>query len=240
MFDPFGDFSTAGYLRNHLKEKDLNLVKQAEHQLFRAQLPTALKHLERCKRIDYADFLRVHEILFSGLYPWAGQDRKQLTPDKAVSKAGILFCHPADCERAVSRGLLLAQDQQQIASRPGHIMGLFAYGHPFLDGNGRTMLVIHAELCFRAGISIDWFRTDKTAYLSALSREIEDPNGSHLDDYLRPFMGPQIKRDTWKNTIHALPGLDGAMFETDTSTSYSDPTVLESHKNFELRRNYRL
>jgi fido (protein-threonine AMPylation protein) len=32
---------------------------------------------------------------------------------------------------------------------PSKVMGLFAYGHPFLDGNGRTMLIIHSELCRR-------------------------------------------------------------------------------------------
>ncbi|WP_226981161.1 Fic family protein [Vibrio litoralis] len=28
-------------------------------------------------------------------------------------------------------------------------MGFFAYGHPFIDGNGRIMLIIHNELCHR-------------------------------------------------------------------------------------------
>ncbi|WP_084136082.1 Fic family protein [Pollutimonas bauzanensis] len=40
-------------------------------------------------------------------------------------------------------------------------MGMFAYGHPFLDGNGRTMLVVRSELCFRANMSVDWTQTQK-------------------------------------------------------------------------------
>ena len=40
-------------------------------------------------------------------------------------------------------------------------MGYLAYGHPFLDGNGRTILVVHADLAERAGISIDWAATGK-------------------------------------------------------------------------------
>ena len=38
MFDPFGDFDTEGYLRNFEKEKDLENVKIAEHEWFRAQV----------------------------------------------------------------------------------------------------------------------------------------------------------------------------------------------------------
>lgn len=75
MFDPFGDFEVAGYLRNTQKEKDLALVKIAEHALFRAQLPVALNYLANCERIEYDNFLNVHKILFSGLYPWAGKDK---------------------------------------------------------------------------------------------------------------------------------------------------------------------
>lgn len=89
MFDPFGDYATAGYLRNHLQEKDLDLIKQAEHELFRAQLSEAMDYLESRKRIEYADFLKVHQILFEGLYPWAGADRQQVAPQSAIRKGAL-------------------------------------------------------------------------------------------------------------------------------------------------------
>lgn len=240
MFDPFGDYATAGYLRNYSQEKDLALVKQAEHELFRAQLPEAMRYLEFCGRIEYQDFLKVHQILFAGMYPWAGKDRNQVTPQKHVHKGDVQFCHPADCQRAINRALELGQELGQMAERPGHIMGLFAFGHPFLDGNGRTMLVVHSEMCFRAQMSVDWGKTNKTEYLLALTKEIEDPNSTHLDEYLRPFIGPQIRRDEWGATIHAMPGLDGAQLGQDMSGSYSDPDVVKSYKEFERRRNYKL
>ena len=240
MFDPFGDYATAGYLRNYLQEKDLDLIKQAEHELFRAQLSEAMDYLESRKRIEYADFLKVHQILFEGLYPWAGADRQQVAPQSAIRKGAVEFCHPADCQRAVQLGLSMAQEQQQMTARPGHIMGLFAYGHPFLDGNGRTMLVVHAELCYRANLSIDWASTRKADYLTALTREIEAPNAKHLDDYLRNFIGPKIGRDEWTAVITDLPGLDGNQAGQDISTPYSDPGVLERYHAFEQRRNYKL
>ena len=52
-------------------------------------------------------------------------------------------------------------DKRLLLQRPGEVMGLFAYGHPFLYGKGRTMLVIHTELCHRTGLCIEWHRTSK-------------------------------------------------------------------------------
>jgi cell filamentation protein len=76
-------------------------------------------------------------------------------------------------------------------------MGWFAYGHPFLDGNGRTMLIIHSELCHRADFCIEWQRTRKTDYLTALSAEISSPGKGHLDRYLNLFVGTSRARDLW-------------------------------------------
>lgn len=239
MFDPFGDFDTAGYLRNVDCEKDLSIIKVAEHALFRAQLPVALDYLANCKRINYADFLHVHRLLFGDLYPWAGSDRAEIMPEIAISKGSVYFCHPRDCRRAVEDGLSRAQEKGQMRSRPGFIMGLFAYGHPFLDGNGRTMLLVHAELCFRAGISIDWTRTQKDPYIKALSLELESPNSGHLDAYLLPFIGKTIPREQWQASVAVMPGLDGSDFDADAAERYSDPKVASGYVEFERKRGYR-
>jgi len=239
MFDPFGDFETAGYLRNTGAEKDLSIIKAAEHALFRAQLPIALANLAKCRRIGYEDFLNVHKLLFGGLYPWAGLDRAAIMPEKAVSKGTVYFCHPRDCRRAVEDGLARAQEKGEILTRPGFIMGLFAYGHPFLDGNGRTMLLVHAELCFRAGLSIDWTRTQKESYLHALTLEIEAPNSGHLDNYLRQFVGAPIPREQWQSTVAVMPGLDGVNAQADAAAGYADPQVASGYAEFERKRGYR-
>jgi cell filamentation protein len=240
MFDPFGDYVTRGYLRNTASEKDLEIIKIAEHELFRAQLPRALDFLVQCKKIEYSDFLEVHRILFSALYPWAGQDRHSVLPDRSISKGEVFFCHPKDCRRAVEEGLSLAQNKKQIAIKPGFIMGMFAFGHPFLDGNGRTMLLVHAELCFRTDISINWVATEKTDYLEALTLEIEDPHSSALDKYLLPFICKKMLREEWLKCISTLPGLDGSDRGEDSSARYADPKVAESYQAFERRRGYKL
>lgn len=238
MFDPFGDFASAGYLRNHEGEKDPELIKIAEHQLFRAQLPAALAFLEQVEEVDYDAFLEVHRILFEGLYPWAGQDRQMLVPGKHVSKGDVHFCHPSECRRAIAYALRLASDTNRTRECPGEIMGIFAYGHPFLDGNGRTMLVVHSELCHRAGISVDWTRTRKNAYLVALTEEIEHPGQGHLDAYLAPYLGPVAGRDVWNRSIMELRGLDGENTGTDLAASYQDPQVEADYEAFEQARNY--
>lgn len=191
-------------------------------------------------RIGYDDFLAVHRILFGGLYPWAGTDRVELIPDKAITKGDVYCCHPRDCRRAIEDGLARAQERGQMADRPGLIMGLFAYGHPFLDGNGRTMLLVHAELCRRAGMSVDWTRTRTDDYLRALTREIEDSNGGHLDAYLTPFIGGVIPRQYWETSVAALPGLDGTDIPDDTAAGYADPAVAEGYAAFERKRDYPL
>lgn len=208
--------------------------------MFRGQLAEALAFLEKRKSISYQDFLKVHEILFGAIYPWAGKDRAAVLPDRAVQKGTVFFAHPSDCRLAVEDGLRQAQEKKVMATRPGLVMGLFAYGHPFLDGNGRTMLLVHSELCFRAGMSINWIGTSKNDYLQALTREIEQPSDGHLDAYLRQFIGGPVPREAWLGAINDMPGLDGAAPQDEVLTSYADPEIAKLYEDFERRRNYKL
>ena len=239
MFDPFKDFEQAGYLRNRYREKDPKIVQELEHQLFRAGLDEAIAHLAKRRNLGYEDFLEVHRILFSAFYPWAGQDRAAMAPDIAVTQAGTWFSHPLDTRRAVEAGLQIARDKRQLRQRLGEVMGLFAYGHPFLDGNGRTMLVVHSELCHRAGFCIEWQRTRKTDYLAALSEEIASPGRGILDGYLRPFVGDHQERAWWGGAIGTLPGLDGRGTEDTVEGEYSDAEVSQKYRQFQERRGYR-
>ena len=236
MFDPFGDFDKVGYLRNFFGEKNLEIIKIAEHQLFRAQLTQAQQFLAQQPRIGYCDFLEVHRLLFGGLYPWAGKDRNEVLPQSAVTKGDVYFCHPRDCQRAVEAGLVMAQDKKQMAARPGFIMGMFAYGHPFLDGNGRTMLLVHAELCFRANMAVDWLRTRKQPYLEALTQEIKDPQAGHLDAYLKPFIAPALSPEDWMQTITNMVGLDGSRSLEDATAPYADLGTALAYQEFERLR----
>lgn len=225
-FDPFLDFETRGYLRNVAGERNLETVKRLEHRSFLGKLDGALEALEPIERLSYGDVLATHRRLFEAVYPWAGQDRSQTAPDLAISKGPVLFAHPADARRAVEHGLRLGQDTGFMAERPGEVMGHLAYGHPFLDGNGRALMVVHTELAHRAGISINWAETGKAEYLAALTREIDAPGQWQLDAYLKPYVGRDVPREQLAARIAGTPGLSGAIdAENQILGRVDDPKV---------------
>lgn len=236
VFDPFNDFEENGYLQNKFKEKDPEVIRELEHTMFRAGLEDALQYLSLREYIEYQDFLEVHRILFSEIYPWAGKDRNELVPDKAISKAGVKFGHPKEIQLSIDYGLRLGHDKAYLQKHPGEIMGLFAYGHPFLDGNGRTMLLIHTELCHRAGFCIEWENTSKSDYLKALSDEIENPNQRALDKYLSKFVGITRSRESWGGSINSIKGLDGDGQTSIVDGSYSDDHISQEYLAYKLER----
>lgn len=242
MFDPFHDFDTAGYLRNFDREKSLDIVKVVEHELFRANLLEAAAHLSGCQSIRYLDFLQVHRILFSGFYPWAGMDRADTAPNSAINKGSTKFAHPKDAQRAVNEGLRLGTDTRKMKKFPGEIMGLFAYGHPFLDGNGRTMLLVHLELCRRAGFSIDWQRSKKIDYLQALISEIESPGKGILDRYLLGFIATAQPNSNigWMRSEAMVQSDHNADMSDEISGDFQQASVMAAYQQFEHQRGYEI
>lgn len=238
IFDPFGDFETAGYLQNTLLLKDPDEVKRAEHLAFEASIETVFSYLAQTEIIDYPAVLKVHEILFSDLYPWAGKDRHELIPHLAVFKGSqdnprhTAFERPDSIRMAVDYALRLANNTQRFRERPGEVMGQLAFAHPFLDGNGRTILLVFMELAFRAGFTIDWSQTVKNDYLRTLSDEIREPSKKHLDRYLEPFVVGIANRNDWPDIIGGIKGLDGLDKENISYESLDDPEVQKIYMTY--------
>lgn len=237
-FDPFGDFNTAGYLRNLQGLKDPLEVKRFEHFIFELSIEEALAYLGKQKPLSYAALLKTHEILFSGFYPWAGKDRNELVPHLAVFKGAhndphhTAFERPAFIRMSVDYAFELASRKEQLRDKPGLVMGQLAFAHPFLDGNGRTILLVFMELCYRAGFAIDWSRTNKDEYLRALSNEIRDPAKGYLDNYLKPFVVDIKNRAEWPEIIGSMRGLDGLDKEGVTYESLDDPEVQQFYQTY--------
>lgn len=241
MFNPFGDFEVAGYLRNELRLKDSQQIKLQEHLFFTANLQEAAGYLAGCETVTYEDFCVVHRILFSGFYPWAGMDRQSLGVARNVSKGErVDFCVSEESRRAVEYGLRLGNSTHDIAQRPGEVMGLFAWGHPFLDGNGRTMVVVHTELMARAGLMVNWAASAKNTYLEALTRELDKPANRVLDAYLTPLVQPLKKDRSWVDQIRDLPGLKGTSDDADVAYDNDDPVGEQRYNERVRSRQYQI
>jgi cell filamentation protein len=191
-FDVFGDFETHGHLRNHLRLKDPDQIRRAENGLFIINIRDVLSTLSsKTTPLDYQDILDVHRHLFGAFYPWAGQDRQTTAPNINISKGGYddLFIQPQFIQRVAEYALTEGQKPDAMRHRPGTILTELAHAHPFLDGNGRVITTIHAELCRRQNIHLAWEKTEKEIFLNALTRQMRQPTKDFsLDDYLRPFV----------------------------------------------------
>lgn len=234
-FDPFGDFAARGYLRNVAKAKDPEIVQRLLHNSFLTGIDAALADIKARSSLSYADVLQTHKTLFEAVFPWAGEDRSKNASEIFVNKGSVIFAHPNDIRRAVDYALLKGQDKAFMAEKPGEVMGYLAHGHPFLDGNGRTIMLVHAELARRADIGIDWAATDKDQYLAALTQELEEPGKGKLDAYLKPFIrrGSDIKNIA--DVIKAAPGLDGSEADSVAGAT-NDPKLKAQYEAQELKR----
>jgi cell filamentation protein len=235
-FDPFGDFETQGYLRNLAKEKYPEIVRRLEHTSFTTGIDAAFEYLAKVRHLSYPDVLETHRILFEAVYPWAGQSRLKTAPDLAISKGNVLFARPEDIQRAIEFALNHGQDVKFMKAKPSEIMGYLAYAHPFLDGNGRAIMVVHGVMAQRAGFSIDWAGTGKADYLSALTKELDNPGKGHLDAYLKPFTREAVTDDRLAEEIAQAPGLDGSDEQNEVLGKTSDPAIKARYEQQELKR----
>jgi len=117
--------------------------------------------------------------------------------------------------------------KRYLRAHPGEIIGYLAFGHPFLDGNGRTMVTLFSAMAQRAGFSIDWSATDKDAYLAALTKEIDTPSKGHLDQYLEQFIGEPISHEGLSTQVINAPGLGGRTPQTTRTRSSETSTRLK-------------
>lgn len=234
-FDPFRDFETRGYLRNTQKLTDPESIKKVEHSAFLANLDDAIDMLRKREVIDYESFLEVHRILFEDFYPWAGQDRTTTAAELYISKGDVQFAHGSDIRESVGWGLKFAA-KANFRENCGTAMGRFAFGHPFLDGNGRTIMLVFGELCYRSGFSIAWEKTEKIDYLTALTQELNSPQPGSLNTYLTPFITDRLPHDTYSKTLNELSGLSGMerfIDEGQEVAGYtSDPEATEAYKTY--------
>jgi cell filamentation protein len=79
---------------------------------------------------------------------------------------------------------------------------------------------------------------NKSDYLTALTKELEDPHKGHLDGYLKPFIKSAISPDAFAAKIAAAPGLDGEGEDTVLGRT-DDPELKARYEAQELKRKQR-
>ena len=221
------------------KRRISTFVKRLEHASFTTGLDEAFTALGRSRQFSYSDVLQTHGILFNAVYPWAGQDRLSIAPTLSVRKGPVIFANPSEIQPAVEFALRKAQEKDYLRAHPGEIMGYLAFGHPFLDANGRTNVTLFSALAQRAGFSVDWSATDKGAYLDALTEEIDAPSRGHLDNYLGKFIREPIAHEELAAQVIKAPGLDGrtpASDENEVIGNVDAPEVKAQYEAMLLKR----
>jgi cell filamentation protein len=190
VLDPWEDYATEGYLRNRHKEKDVRLIGHLETAAFEQEVVQVVRSLRRLPSLSYEHVTTTHQKLFSSVYPWAGEDRSTTAPNIAIVKAGYnnLFAHPADVQRAAEHALRIGQDTPYLQAHPGEVFGYLAHAHPFLEGNGRTILTIFAELSRRSGFHVEWEAIDKAGFLDTLTKELLQPGKGIMDQLVVPHV----------------------------------------------------
>jgi cell filamentation protein len=201
-FDVFGDAGSHGYLRNVAASNDLTVVHRLEQASFERNIDRAVQYLQDTPTIRYRELLDTHAILFGDVYPWAGQDRTLTAPNLEISRGGYrgMFADPNQIEIVAREALRAGSQTTYFRNHPGIVFEMLAHAHPFLDGNGRTITTVHAELAARANIMIDWNTLGKAAINRALTADLLDPGQHHLDRIVQPH----IKRLTPGQSIGDL------------------------------------
>jgi cell filamentation protein len=159
-----------------------------------------------------------------------GQGRIASPP---LPKGPVIFANPAEIRPAVEYALGKARDKDYLRAHPGEIIGYLAFGHPFLDGNGRTIVTLFAVMAQRAGFSIDWSAVNKDVYLSTLTKEIENPSKGYLDNYLRPLIRNPIALEGLAAQAIRAPGLDGRAPAGDENEVLGNISAAEVRKQYE-------
>lgn len=223
MSDPFGEFAGRDYFLNHAAQSNIETIKRLEHAAFRGNVARAMDALRSQDRIDYQAVKDVHLILFSDIYDGAGDDRRGDAAGTAVADGGIsnLFSHPYDIELAVNHALERGHNTLLMRKKPGEVMGDMVHAHPFPVGNGKVMMIVHAELCRRAAIYIDWSQIERAAYLTALTSELNNPGKGRLDAYLSRFV-----RETTDDSDHGMMVLESVTNPKPEASQVSPPGVL--------------
>lgn len=156
--------------------KDRDRLEAFERKLTQARLAQLQLH-PIPGRFDFDHYLAIHEFLFRGIYPFAGQVRRENISKGAARFAACQFIESAAAELFRCLELehhLRGASAEHFSARAAHHMGEINALHPAREGNGRTQREFVRTLALNAGFQLDWARLDKDELLLASIRSMTD------------------------------------------------------------------
>lgn len=111
-----------------------------------------------------------------------------------ISKGRITFAYPGHIKDIINLGFnkylgfdKYLKEPKSIKMHIGDIISYLCYGHPFLDGNGRTILTIVHAIAMSSGFDIHWSKIDPLVYLDILTEDLEHSGHNMLNEYMEQF-----------------------------------------------------
>jgi cell filamentation protein len=166
-------------LRNKLEIKDDEALTTAEREITSLKL-LMLYNTPIPKVFDFGILCKIHEVIFSDIYEWAGQIRL----GDFFSKGSSIFCRGMYITESANKIFASLWDEnnlyglkkQTFIERMAYYMGEVNALHPFREGNGRTAREFFRQLSLNSNYILDFGRTKKDELLVA---DIEAFNGQY-------------------------------------------------------------
>src|SRR5215510_10542970 len=144
------------------------------------------------KKYGFDTFCKIHKIIFSDIYEWAGKIRQ----GDFFSKGSSIFCRGQYINESaieifsnlLKENNLCGLNKNNFIERIAFYMGEVNALHPFREGNGRTLREYFRQLFLNANYILDFSKTDNKNLLLA---DIEAFNGKY--DMLIKILEEAIK-----------------------------------------------
>ena len=157
-------------LKNKLGIKNDDALTIAEKEITSLKM-LMLYNMSILDKYDFDDLRKIHEIVFSDIYEWAGKIRL----GDFFSKGNSIFCRGQfilENANEIFANLsnennLCGLRKQDFIERMAYYMGDVNALHPFREGNGRTLREFFRQLSLNANYILDFSKTEKDDLLLA-------------------------------------------------------------------------
>jgi cell filamentation protein len=194
-------------------------------QLAQAETDSSLLRLQRLNlqggipggRYDHAHLKQVHQKLFEGVYPWAGETRadREFQGHKPTYVTGfketMTYAPYKEIKQRLNAiGAQLGQEnylkglsEEKFAERAAYYLDQYNHTHAFRDGNGRTLQATFVQLGQEAGYQVDFARIDPATLNRARDLAIVRPHAPE-----EAAKNLQALKAMFEQVISPAPGLE--------------------------------